>query len=1126
MIVFSCHCGARLKVPEKLAGQPGKCPRCGGRVVAPQSGPSAPPEAPREPAASAPREAPRPAQAEPERPYVHLVRASAASTPWIFQIEAPENQWHAAAGGTIPFLPDFTDSEASESERRQIAVEVLNRQISFIQTIATHKEATFALRFIARPEAKRIDLALFAKCVGPSPEEAERMARQVWRTVEQTFPRGYPLETFSEAGAFADCFQPFAYNHVVEIRRPEAVQTQEAYVVYPLAWGLNAMVGLCAALARAQGRHLVSIILRPTRLSEEERRAINWMASRLREAADHEFRGFSTTQRVVNEEARVSADLYANMLRQLSEPLVMKIHIAGAEPIPEALVATLGSEITHPSEAEIADQDGQSLQEGRLSRRYETIWPADRGESMIAQREVYLLETYPWGKTLAPGPLRRLRYLVDSRQANCAFRLPIAPTDRIDGIVVQPYCPFSRSHRMAEAGQACVDLGCFIHRGQRQDDGPRLPLGRLTRHALVAGFTGSGKTTTCMHLLAELWIRHRIPWLVLEPAKAEYRQLLRLKGLGEDLRIFTLGNESCSPFRLNPLEPVPGYPIQAHLDWLRSAFLASFSMWEPLPRILERCVREVFRGRAVDGAGGLVTPPTLKDLVDQIDPVIEQLGYDREARQRSSGALHARLESLLMGNKGRMLNCSRGVPMEALLEGPAILELRWITDQEERSLILAVLLTRLYERLVVEHSRRAQEGAPGGPLRHVTLFEEAHQLLAAAPSRSAGPDGPSVESKSTAVFANMLAEIRAFGEGLIIADQIPGKLLPDVVKNTDLKIAHTLRAPDDRSMMARAMNLNRQQEAYVGMLPAGQAAVHFEGLEEAVLVQFPNFKADRGLGGPETPDEDVAAQMASFRARHADIFQRKTRCPACSDEEACPYREAILASLEDKALAAELSAAALATLAGGDSRRRLLFVAGARLRQRTRLKIDPAQAEHYLRCCCAQTGQSVVARHAEEAGLESKDVLELLRDFVACHDPLIQRATDHAERLKGMQKGFSTMCRPMFLPSAGCELCRRQCMFFHPLQDVLRDSGARKKALEALDNKAAAHEAFPRACLDAVGPVVCNDHAVAPHAAYCFAALLLESKGVSNAAMFRRIAEDLGVAEVESRDRPRPEMAQ
>jgi hypothetical protein len=87
------------------------------------------------------------------------------------------------------------------------------------------------------------------------------------------------------------------------------------------------------------------------------------------------------------------------------------------------------------------------------------------------------------------------------------------------------------------------------------------------------------------------------------------------------------------------------------------------------------------------------------------------------------------------------------------------------------------------------------------------------------------------------LFAGLLAEIRAYGEGLVIAEQIPARLVPDVIKNTAVKITHRLPAADDREAVGATMNATPRQSRYLVTLPPGQAAVFSDGMDFPVLVQ-------------------------------------------------------------------------------------------------------------------------------------------------------------------------------------------------------------------------------------------------------------------------------------------------
>jgi DNA helicase HerA-like ATPase len=134
---------------------------------------------------------------------------------------------------------------------------------------------------------------------------------------------------------------------------------------------------------------------------------------------------------------------------------------------------------------------------------------------------------------------------------------------------------------------------------------------------------------------------------------------------------------------------------------------------------------------------------------------------------------------------------------------------------------MALLLNFLYEY------RQAQHEAAGSPesskLQHLAIFEEAHRVLRAAPHGGGGDANP--QAKMGEMFADILAEIRAYGQGLGIIDQVPSKLVPDALKNTNLKIVHRLVASDDCQAMAGAMALTEDQARVIARLKIGQAIV-------------------------------------------------------------------------------------------------------------------------------------------------------------------------------------------------------------------------------------------------------------------------------------------------------------
>ncbi|MER6433756.1 DUF87 domain-containing protein [Streptomyces sp900105245] len=417
----------------------------------------------------------------------------------------------------------------------------------------------------------------------------------------------------------------------------------------------------------------------------------------------------------------------------------------------------------------------------------------------------------------------------------------------------------------------------------------RVPLRSLTRHVFIPGTTGSGKTNTIMELLLEAGSQG-VPFLVIEPAKAEYRSLMAHPVLGGSVQILTAGKATVGPFVLNPFEVPAGTTVSEHLDLLRAVFTASFGMWSPLPQILEQCLHEVYVDRGWDlrtninsrldaRAEASDAYPTLSHLIDKVSEVIPTLGYEDRIAGDMRAALVTRLESLRRGAKGAMLDVSRSLPTAVLFERPTVVELEALGDEGDKAFFTGLLLIRLAEY------RRVQ--GQSHDLVHLLVVEEAHRLLTNVPTQSpeesANPRGQAVET-----FANLLSEIRAYGQGVVIADQIPVRLAPDVIKNTNLKIAHRIISADDREVLAGAMAMDELQAKALTTLGVGEAVVFSGGDDSPLRVQVPAVKDP--LAPQPPPDDDVRAHMETWRqaGSFADLFRARAFCAeTCSTPEAC-----------------------------------------------------------------------------------------------------------------------------------------------------------------------------------------------------------------------------------------------
>jgi len=377
-----------------------------------------------------------------------------------------------------------------------------------------------------------------------------------------------------------------------------------------------------------------------------------------------------------------------------------------------------------------------------------------------------------------------------------------------------------------------------------------IPLSSLNRHTFVCGATGSGKSQTMRTLLEALSTAdRRIPWLVIEPAKAEYAGLAGRLTPAQSVVVLRPGDPGLIPGGLNPLEPERGFGLQTHIDLVQALFMAAFEAAEPFPQVLNRALLRCYENRRWNLATGgparswsAHSPhrapawPTLSDLQVTARQVVEDIGYGREVADNVRGFIDVRIGSLRLGSPGRFFEGGHPLDMGALLEQNVVIELEGLGSDADKAFLIGVVLIRLVEYLRVHRAKVAD-------LLHLTVIEEAHRLLKNVPEGSPA-------ARAVSLFADLLAEIRAYGEGVAVAEQIPSKIISDVVKNSAVKVMHRLPATDDRDFVGATMNLDAAGSEYVVTLRPGMAVVHADGMDRPCLIQA-SYGGDREGGTPE-----------------------------------------------------------------------------------------------------------------------------------------------------------------------------------------------------------------------------------------------------------------------------------
>lgn len=432
------------------------------------------------------------------------------------------------------------------------------------------------------------------------------------------------------------------------------------------------------------------------------------------------------------------------------------------------------------------------------------------------------------------------------------------PQREVAGVRVMPTADFSLNPPPVKENG--IHLGNLLEGGRPTPLTYSLSPNDLAKHALVTGITGSGKSTTCRRLLEKMH-QKGIPFLVVEPAKQEYvewamefNRSLNKDEADKRIAVFMPGKsgerwrgQPLLRLTLNPFQIINPDQLLPHIDRTKSIFNATFPMQEILPVLLEEVLFQIYKSNRWFEEGSLntsaekPTTPTLEQTLKFSKMVVGSYRYSQEITDNLTACLTARFQGLLRGWKSDLFNRSESTAWIDMFDRPAVINLSYLGDDADKAFAMSVLLNFLYEYRQGQHETESSE--PGylsdkRSLRHLTVIEEAHRILLNTSMSSLDQMNP--QGKVAEMFSNILSEIRAYREGLLIVDQVPARLIPDAVKNTNLKIVHRLVAADDREAMSAAMALTKDQSNIIPRLRPGQAIIHGEQDDMAAWIQVPH----------------------------------------------------------------------------------------------------------------------------------------------------------------------------------------------------------------------------------------------------------------------------------------------
>lgn len=409
------------------------------------------------------------------------------------------------------------------------------------------------------------------------------------------------------------------------------------------------------------------------------------------------------------------------------------------------------------------------------------------------------------------------------------------PQKSIPGLPIIECTEFGRnivSYDLNDETEQKIRLGNIFHMNREERVSVDLSLNSLTSHSFITGSTGSGKSNTIYQLLSEAR-ENNVKFLVVEPAKGEYKHVF---GQEKDVAVYGTNPKLTPLLRLNPFSFSKEIHILEHLDRLIEIFNVCWPMYAAMPAVLKKAVEKSY----IDCGWDLIQSrnsygtiyPTFGDVAENIKEIIDSSEYDSENKGAYKGSLLTRIESLTNGINGIIFSQDE-LSEQQLFDSNVIIDLSRVGSSESKSLIMGILVLKLQEY-------RMSQAEMNSPLRHLTVLEEAHNLLKRT-STEQSSESSNLLGKSVEMLANAIAEMRTYGEGFIIADQAPGLLDLSVIRNTNTKII--MRLPDfsDRELVGRSANLNDDQILELAKLPKGVAAVYQNEWIQPVLCKVEKY---------------------------------------------------------------------------------------------------------------------------------------------------------------------------------------------------------------------------------------------------------------------------------------------
>jgi hypothetical protein len=437
----------------------------------------------------------------------------------------------------------------------------------------------------------------------------------------------------------------------------------------------------------------------------------------------------------------------------------------------------------------------------------------------------------------------------------------------------------ARSHGNKEES---IVLGHILDNQGKRGDEFLIPKDDLTTHIGIWGDIGKGKTTTAIKVLLDLW-KLGTNFLVLLPSKSEdYNPLIRII---PNLRVFTPGNETVTPMRINPHEFAEGVTVNEIINLMKEVYVASFPSFGMIKEYVEAVIEVTFERLGWDRNTNKRGRSVLLSDFEASIPIVEkrELNYSQRGNEDFRGALKGRFRALLRGALKPVCETTKGMSVKELISAPTLILMPGLSSEEASLLtyLLTVNVAFYYE------ARKKVPGKRKKGLQFLIVLEEAHHFLGLGPAVQKD-EGHAAQQISIEKIVQTMQEGRSSGLGFMILDQSPTRLSPGAVELPLTNIVHGKIDEANRILIGTKMNCSEDQIREIGSLPVGHAVIRAPDSAHPVRIEVisPSKQYPKLLSDENVTDEEIQNHMKPIYDKNPHFKEKES---SKSDEHLSVY---------------------------------------------------------------------------------------------------------------------------------------------------------------------------------------------------------------------------------------------